>query len=351
MRIIYSLSGQGFGHSARSKETISHLIDQGHEVKIFTYGQSLLLLEKQFGAENIFEIPGLVLSYKKNRLVYWKTAWENAKKISHQARHWQKISKAFSDFKPDLIITDFEPLLANLAKTKRVPLISIDNQHQLTNTKIDLPLKYKKDLLADKLVIKSMVWGAKYYLITSFFKTEVNKKNTFIFPPVIRKEILDLQPAKGDYILVYQGADFEHLMSILKSSKEKFVVFGPHKAAQESNIIYKGFAVQEWLDYLADAKAVIGTAGLSLMCECIYLKKPYLAIPINRQIEQIINGEYLEWLGYGLSTSSLTTNNLAEFITRLPEYEQNLAKAEALGNEALFAKLDEIIESMPPKRA
>lgn len=344
MRIIYSLSGQGFGHSARSKEIIARLIEQGHKVKIFTYGQSLLLLEKQFGSENIFEIPGLVLEYKKNRLVYWKTAWENAKKISHQARHLKKISKSFSDFQPDIVITDFEPLIANLAKAKRVPLISIDNQHQLTNTKIDLPLKYKKDLLADKLIIKSMVWGAKYYLITTFFKTEVNKKNTFVFPPVIRKEILELQPAKGDYILVYQGADFDHLMPLLKKSKDKFVVFGPHKVGKEGNIIYKGFAVQEWLDYLTNAKAVIGTAGLSLMCECIFLKKPYLAVPINRQIEQIINGEYLERMGYGLATNELKSYDLEKFLANLPAYEKNLETADSLGNEALFAKLDEILK-------
>jgi len=62
MRIIYSLSGQGFGHGARSKEVIRHLIRAGHKVKIFTYGQSLFMLEKEFGDEVIFEIPGLVLN-------------------------------------------------------------------------------------------------------------------------------------------------------------------------------------------------------------------------------------------------------------------------------------------------
>ena len=350
MRIIYSLSGQGFGHSARSKEIINHLIESGHDVKIFTYGQALLLLEKAIGAENIFEIPGLVLEYKKNRLVYWKTAWANAKKISRHARSWQKISRAFSEFRPDLVITDFEPLVANLAKTKKIPLISIDNQHQLTNTEIDLPLRFKKELMAQKLIVKSMVWGAKHYLVTSFFRTKVTKKNTFLFPPVIRKEILDLLPSKGDYILVYQGADFEHLMPIIKNSREKFVVFGPHKASLEGNIAYRGFAVEEWLDYLKDAKAVIGTAGSSLICECIYLKKPYLAMPIDRQVEQIINGRYLERLGFGLAADNLTAEVLEKFLSDLPEYEKNLEAAASLGNEALFDKLDEIIKELPSRR-
>lgn len=346
MRIIYGLSGQGFGHSSRSQEVISHLLARGHSVKIFTYGQSLLLLEKKFGQDNIFEIPGLVLSYKKNKLAYRKTVWENAKKITQQARYWKKISQSFADFNPDLAITDFEPLTAILAKTKNKPLISIDNQHQLTNTTISLPKKYLKDLLADKLVIKSMVWGAKYYLITSFFKTPITKTKTSLFAPIIRQEIIDLDVTKGDYILVYQGADFSHLISLLKNTKEKFVVFGPEAKSAESNIIYKKFDVNEWLKYLAGAKAVIGTAGLSLICECIYLKKPYLAIPINRQVEQIINGKYLDKLGYGLSTDKLKITDLNEFLSQLPVYEKHLATADSLGNQALFKKLDEILAEL-----
>ncbi len=349
MRIIYGLSGQGFGHSARSKETIAHLIAGGHEVRIFTYGQSLFLLAKEFGEDRIFEIPGFILSYKKNKVVYWKTIWENAKKLSHQARYWAKISHAFDGFNPDVVITDFEPLVCILAKTKRRPLISIDNQHQLTNTSIKISDKYQKDFVTAKLIIKSMVWGASDYLVTSFFKTPVTKKNTYLFPAVIRKEILELTPEVKDYILVYQGSDFEHILPILKKSNEKMVVFGPHKESQQGNIIYKSFAVEEWLKYLAGAKAVIGTAGLSLLCECIYLKKPYLAIPISRQVEQIINAQYIAKLSYGLATDRLTTADLDNFVGNLEKYRANLASAEGVGNDQLFAKLDEIIGNLANK--
>lgn len=40
-KIIYGVAGQGFGHSTRSKEVISHLKSRGHEVMVFTYGQAL----------------------------------------------------------------------------------------------------------------------------------------------------------------------------------------------------------------------------------------------------------------------------------------------------------------------
>ncbi len=345
MRIIYGLSGQGFGHSARSKETIKHLIEAGHEVKIFTYGQSLFMLEKDF-KDQLFEIPGFVLSYKNNKLVYWKTIWANAVKISHQAKYFSKISAEFSRFNPDVVITDFEPLTAMLAKTKRKPLISIDNQHQLTNSKIKLDKKYFKDFIADKLVIKSMVWGAKYYLVTSFFKTPVTRSHTFLFAPLIRSEVLNLQPTDGDYVLVYEGADFDRIMPTLKKLPYNFLIVGPTLKPQDGNLTFKKFSTEAWLQDLAGAKAVIGTAGLSLICECIYLQKPYFALPIARQVEQIINAEYLKEMQLGDFSFKFTLEEFTNFMNNLELYKSNLKKIESCGNEPLFKKLDSILSEL-----
>lgn len=343
MKIIYGLSGQGFGHSTRSKETIKHLLDAGHEVKILTYGQALFML-RDF-SDRIIEIPGLILVYKKNRLSYFQTVFQNTKKILTQAKDWKKLKKIFADFNPDLVITDFEPLTAKLAKEFRRPLISIDNQHQLTNTKIKITAKYKKDLLTDRLIVKSMIGHADYYLITSFFKTPISQKNTFLFPPVIRQEILDLQPVYGDYILVYDGSDLSSILPALQSSAYQFIVVGPDKEGRENNIIYKKYSVDEWLKLLQNAKAMIGTAGLSLLGECIYLKKPYLALPIERQIEQVVNAEYLKRLGGGDFTYKLTAEKIKEFMGQWETYRKNLSEADGCGNELLFKKLDEIINN------
>jgi uncharacterized protein (TIGR00661 family) len=348
-KIIYGLSGQGFGHSTRCKEIIRQLINNGHQVKIFTYGQSLFILEKEF-KQQIFEIPGFVLSYRKNKLIYWKTIYENVKKFSHQTRYWKKVSAEFSDFNPDLVITDFEPLTALLAKTKKKPLISIDNQHQLTNTEIELPLKYKKDFLADQLVVKLLVWGAKYYLITSFFKTKINKKNTFIFAPIIREEILNLKTEEKNYILVYQGADFSNILPTLKKIKHKFLIVGPDRQGKDGNVTFVKYSFDEWLKLLAGAKAVIGTAGLSLISECIYLEKPYLALPIKNQVEQTINALYLEKNNLGMHAEKFTEAVFNEFVSNFAYYKNNLKQADKCGNKQLSKKLEELITSLLEKK-
>lgn len=343
MKILYSLSGQGFGHSTRSKEIIRHLINKGHQLKVMTYGQAFLLLGEEF---DTLEIPGLTLTYKYNELDYFRTIYNNiinAKKLFYQ---FLTIYKKVKEFNPDLIITDFEPLSALIAKLLKKPLISIDNQHQLTHTKIEIPFKYKKELLMTKLIINLMTWGADKYLITSFFKTIPKNKKTIVLPPVIREEVINLNPYYGDYLLIYEGAELSKILPILKESGFKCVVFGPHKEGQEKNITFKSFNVDDWLKYLEGAKAVIATGGASLISECVYLKKPYLVLPIKKQLEQIINALYLKKLSYGDCSFELTKGIFNNFIDKLPYYIEILKLAPQAGNKEVFKKLDEIIEDI-----
>ncbi|MEI6288431.1 MAG: MJ1255/VC2487 family glycosyltransferase [bacterium] len=345
-KIIYGVAGQGFGHSTRSKEIIKYLISQGHEVLVFAYGQALFLLKEEF---NTFEIPGLHLEYQDNRLRYRKTLIKNIKQFFLQTRDFKKISQKFKEFNPDLVITDFEPITTILSKLKKKPLISLDNQHQLTNTKIDLPGNYKKDFLADKMIVRSMVWGAKYYLVTSFFETEIKKKNTFLFPPIVRQEVLDLQPTKGDYILVYQPSNHEGFADILKKFNNKFIIFGYDLEKTDGNLEFKKYSSSEWLKYLSDCQAVVATAGLSLICEALYLKKPYLAIPIKRQIEQIINAIYLKKQGYGDFTYKFCQQDFNDFMKNLPTIEAKLTKYSHKDNAKIFNKIDELIKCIVSK--
>ena len=54
-------------------------------------------------------------------------------------------------------------------------------------------------------VVRSFIIGPQKYLITSYFYPEIkNKDKVSMFPPILREEILDLEPSKGEHVLVYQ---------------------------------------------------------------------------------------------------------------------------------------------------
>jgi hypothetical protein len=55
-KIVYGLSGEGSGHSSRSREMITHLEQLGHTVKAVSYDRGYHNLKDEF---DVFETEGL----------------------------------------------------------------------------------------------------------------------------------------------------------------------------------------------------------------------------------------------------------------------------------------------------
>jgi len=285
-RIIYSVTGEGAGHSSRSKEIITHL-KKKHKVLVLSYGRAYKILKKHFKTEKIF---GLHFTFKNESVDYLRTYHNNVMKTPEAIKSFMKVLKIIKKFKPDIIFTDFEPSATNAAYLLKIPLVSVDNQHRITHTKITIPKKYKKEALITKTVIRSLIVKATYYLVTSFHNGKPLEKKVFVFPPILRKEVLKLKPKIKDYILVYltTGHD-DKLPNILKEISEKFIVYGFNKNKKDKNLIFKKSSSKGFLKDLKDSKAIIANSGFTLITETLYLKKPMLTIPIKNQFEQQIN--------------------------------------------------------------
>ncbi len=344
-RIIYGVAGQGFGHAARSHETLLHLKRKKHKVMVLGYKQSADMLSKDFP---VVVIPGLGLNYQNNKLSYWRTIYDNATTLIKSTTKWPSLRRKLKAFKADLIITDFEPLSAAFAHLEQLPLISIDNQHQLTNSSITVPKKFRTSFATIKLVTKSMVWGANYYLFISFFKTKITKARSFLFSPIIREEIRKLKPVVKDFILVYQNSDFDYILDELKKLKKySFIIYsGRPGTKKEGNLILKNYHNKDWEKDMAQCRAIIGTAGMSLISESLWLNKPYFAVPVGGQIEQIINALYIKKLGFGDWSEKLTAAKAQGFLKNLEKYRKNLKKRPKQDVHAIYRKLDSIISSL-----
>ena len=341
-RIVYGVAGQGMGHASRSKILIEHLLSKGHEVKVVSHDQGYENLTPYF---KVIEISGLRITYRDNQVKYLETLFKNLVKFPGLQKSFRKINKLFAEFKPQIIISDFEPLSALLANLEGLPLISIDNQHQLTHTEISYPPEYLQEVLAAKTVSRLMVHSAKAYLITSFFKTPIKHARTYLFPPILRREIMELQPTQGDFILVYMTSRFSNIIEILKKINAHFIIYGVvEKETDNNNLIFKKPSQVEFLQDLARCQAVIATAGLSLISEALYLGKPYLAIPVEGQFEQILNAFYLEKLGYGKFLKEITKEKIESFLSQLAKYRSNLLKYKKEDNRKILVKLDSLIK-------
>lgn len=129
---------------------IRNLLKRGHTVKVISYDRGYDNLKDDFDAEKIF---GLHFHFKNNSVKYVRTVINNLLKSPQATRSIRRVLKIIDEYQPQIIFTDFEPISYFIANLRRLPVISIDNQHRITNTKIQYPIKYKKEALASKAVI------------------------------------------------------------------------------------------------------------------------------------------------------------------------------------------------------
>ncbi len=321
-KVLYGVSGEGSGHSSRAKEMAGYLVSQGHEVKIASYDRGYANLKDEF---DCLEIEGLHIASEENQVSKMKTFTENMKKLPDGYRKLKELKALFKSFQPDCVITDFEPMTAYLANHYDIPLVTLDNQHRMRYMEYSVPDSLNKDRVVTELVIKGMVPKPDVSLVTTFYQGPLKNNRTFLFPPILRQQVVELKPTQGDHILVYLTSGFDGLLERLKQfPRETFLVYGYNKEEQQGNLHFRPFSKTGFLDDLAACKAVVATAGFTLMSEAFYLQKPYLAIPMQGQFEQQLNGVCLEMAGYGLNAPDPSVDHIGHFLYRLDEYRARL---------------------------
>ena len=342
-KVVYGVSGEGSGHSSRSREMLTHLHNLGHQVKVVSYDRGYANLKNDF---DVFETEGLHIASLDNRVSKVKTFTNNLKRLPAGHKRLQLLRKdIFKKFQPDCVITDFEPMTAYLANHYDLPLITIDNQHRLRYMTYPCPAHLQAERKMTKTIIRAMVPRPDVSLVTTFYYGEPRNNRTFFFPPILRREVLSLKPFRGESVLVYLTSGFESFMKRLKSfTRESFIVYGAGKEGTDGHMVFKAFSKKGFLENLASCKAVMATAGFTLMTESFYLRKPYLALPMRGQFEQEINGFLLSRLKYGINLRRPTSEAVGNFLYRIPDFVENLKSYAAQDNSAIKTRLSELLD-------
>lgn len=338
--ILYGVNGEGAGHSTRAKEVLTHLVEKGHKIHVASFDRGLQNLKRDF---DVTEIYGFRFAYVNNRVRYKRTLAKNLITAPQAAKSLTRLKHLVDDEEIDLVITDFEPLTCHIGHKRHLPVISIDNQHCLTNAVVSYPSEYRRDAAAAKIVTKLMTPRARAYLVISFFTAPIRKRNTFLFPPLLRQEILTATPTEGDHVLVYVTSPAPALAKLLGSVRARFIAYGFGRDGMQGNITFKKPSLEGFFHDLVTARAIIANSGFSLVTEALHLGKPYLAVPVSHQFEQIFNAYWLQQSGYGTWWDQLNRERVESFLFNLLHYKEALDEYPRQGNQALFTKLDSLI--------
>ena len=94
---------------------------------------------------------------------------------------------------------------------------------------------------------------------------------------------------------------------------------------------------------LSACKAVMGTTGMSLLPEAVWLKKPFFGIPLKNEFEQRWNATQIRQAHFGDFAEEPTPEAVDHFFRHLDDYRRSL-EAYRFDADAAGQKLLEVIE-------
>ena len=195
-KILYGVCGEGFGHASRSRILINYL-KNNHEIKIVAGGKAYTLLSKEFNG--VYKIETARFLYKENKVRLLLTILRNSYKILVSVPESYKIiKKIIKDFKPDLIITDAEPICHHAAIVKKIKSISIDNPHALIYRKYKVGFGQYLSWIFLILSLRISLFGADKYIVYDFFDSQISNKKVLFLKPLIQEGILKQKTKNTD---------------------------------------------------------------------------------------------------------------------------------------------------------
>ncbi|MGC4089358.1 MAG: glycosyltransferase family protein [Polyangiaceae bacterium] len=348
MRILYGVVGEGMGHATRSGVILEHLTKQ-HDVHVVVSGRARDYLAQRF--ENVHKIWGLTIRYEGNSVRKFGTLLENLKgAVKGFPENIRAYFELVDEFRPDLVVSDFESFSYLYAKNHMLPVISVDNMQVINRCKHapELLAGHEGEFELTRNIVKTKLPGCSHYLVATFFYPELRKDRTTLLPSILRPEILKAKPEPGEHLLVYQTSTTNtELLAALKKLGLPCRVYGVRRGIQsdevEQNLTFRPFSEAGFIDDLRSARAVVAGGGYTLMSEAVYLGKPLLSLPVQGQFEQTLNALYLQQLGYGRHAEALDERTLQAFLAEVPRCSEALKGYSQDGNSAMLRALDERI--------
>ena len=355
VRILYGVVGEGMGHATRSRVVLEELVKE-HEVQVVASGRAHAYLAERF--PDVHRIWGFTLHYEGNAIRRLPTVLRNLRgAVGGWPRNVARYFDLVASFQPDVVVSDFESFSYYFGKAHGIPVIDLDNIHVISKCRHspELLRGHERDFGLIRSVVAAKLPHCFHYVIPTFFYPPVRARRTTLVPPVLRPEVLAARPERGDHLLVYQTSTTNRtLPETLKRLGVASRVYGLRRDLTEDvvdgSVTYRPFGEARFIEDLRTARAVVAGGGFTLLSEAIYLRKPVLSVPVERQFEQVLNALYLQDLGYGRYARRLDEATLEAFLTALPANERALAGYSQDGNALALAILRETLGAVRRRR-
>lgn len=354
--IFYSMAGEGRGHATRVRTVVENLRGE-HRLVLFAPGAAHDLLAPLYAGSDVEvrPIPGLFFHYdRQGRLDHLATARAAVGYLAGLGGLVRELGGAIEAEAPDLVITDFEPALPRAAKRLGIPFVSLSHQHFLVvNDLSALPLGLRAHAASMALCVRAFYRGQERTIVSSFYEAPLRPghEDALQVGVLLRPSVLAARPLPGEHLVGYFRRSLDpRTERALRACGREVYVYGLGASASRGNLHFRPISEEGFLDDLSSAAALVSTAGNQLVGEALWLEKPVLAMPEERNFEQYINAHFLAASGAGswVEPGALTAGTLRAFLSRLDAYR---AAARAVARDGTPAVLNAIEEQLAPRAA
>lgn len=336
MKFLFTVQGEGRGHYTQALSLATVLRKHGHEVVAVLIGKSDSRQTPTFFIDKIgaplfeFDSPSFTSFYKQKRPNILISMANNFLRPFVFKDSLQFIKQKIEELRPDRVINFYEMItgmaygIYRFDKKMGIKMVTLAHQYVLLNPHYKTTAEQDVKYYFLRMLSRITSTRASKILALSFRDMPGSKKKKIVtVPPLLRSEVFQVEPSKGDYIHGYMlnAGYFDEVLEWHKEHPEVSLrFFWDKKGVEEVTHLDNNFTLHKlndegFLRSMAGCMAYATTSGFESLCEALYYRKPTLMVPVH--VEQEFNAHDAALSGVGISAKKFKLNKLIEFI---PEY-------------------------------
>ena len=329
-KFMFFVQGEGRGHLTQAIAMQDILMQEGHEISAVVIGMSprreipAYVYQRFICPIHRLDSPNFVTDKHNKGIKVGASILSvvaNAGKFNKSIR---LMHEWIGEIDPDVILNFFDPLvgLYYLTHNCKVPHICVAHQYIYHHEDFQFPRGKFSDRFALKWFTGLTGSGAVKRLAISFYGMSPSKNNKIkIVPPLLRKELFNIKASEKDFYLVYlvNNGYIADVLSWHQQHPDKVIhCFTDKNQLPSIGDVSENFHVHQlddkkFLELMAEAKALVTTAGFESVCEAMYLQKPVLMVPVQGHFEQYCNARDAFYAGAGIYSDAFHLQNIVEF--------------------------------------
>ncbi len=301
MRVVYGVQSTGRGHLARFA-ALKPLFDRdGHDLLVIVSGpdEPPEFFLDSIGSSRYERMAGLSMTDDgTGGISKRKTAKAFVFNMPELLSSLVQGHKIISKFRPDLIVSDFDPITGSPMVAPSVYKVGIGNLSMARQQGLDRSTGLRFERFNTNLAVKLCTSGVDVLLTCYFYPYDDQ-----CLPPILRPDIWDVSPTHAGHVLVYHSfpGRLDSIAAYAHHHKDvEIIVYGyMDRPPNMPKTMRFETDARRFLHDLASCDAYVGTAGFQAVCEAFYLGKRIVVQPIDGHYEQKRNAAALEELGMG----------------------------------------------------